>query len=147
MHKLSLMEWLLPRVDHWKSSVWDFEILGFHWRFLDFRKDFKISGKISKFPRFQERFQDFVEILRFHVRFQDFQKNYARFLARFQWRFSRFPDFKWRFLQDFQILVQILTYWFWISGYVIIYCIHAVWQCTGRNLHSSIYTIFCVCGI
>ena len=50
----------------------------------DFAKDFRISGKIS---RFQERFQDFsqdfkisLKISRFHLRFQDFQKlDYARF--------------------------------------------------------------------
>ena len=56
-----------------------------------------------------------MEISRFHVRFQDFQKDYARFLARFQWRFCKISRFQWRFLQDFQILIQILTYWFWIS--------------------------------
>ena len=42
----------------------------------DCAKDFRISGKISRFQErfqgFQERFQDFMEISRFHLRFQDF---------------------------------------------------------------------------
>ena len=35
----------------------------------DFAKDFRISGKIS---RFQSRFQDFTKISGFHLTFQDF---------------------------------------------------------------------------
>ena len=135
---------IIRGVDHWKNSVRDFEILRdfaedfrisgkisrFQERFQDFREDFKISGKIS---RFQERFQDLVEISRFHVRFQDFQKDYARFLARFQRRF----------LQDFQILVQILTYWFWISrwcDYLLHTCSVTVYMQAGTYIHQ--YTIF-----
>ena len=55
----------------------------------DFAKDFRISGKIS---RFQERFQDFTEISRFHLRFQDFTSDF---------RISR------KIMQDFQISMKI----------------------------------------
>ena len=74
----------------------------------DFAKDFRISGKISRFhgdfkisgkiSRFQERFQDFMEISRFHGDFKISGK-ISRFQERFQdfmeiSRFHlRFPDF------------------------------------------------------
>ena len=48
----------------------------------DCAKDFRISGKIS---RFQEKFQDFMEISRFHLRFQDFRKDF-----KISWRFQDF---------------------------------------------------------
>ena len=51
-----------------------------------------------------------------------------------------------KILQDFQILVQILMYWFSISGWCD-YLLHTcrLTQCTGRNLHSSIHCIPCMC--
>ena len=60
--------------------------------------------------------------------------------------FCKISRFQWRFLQDFQILVQILTYWFWISGWCD-YLLHKcrLTQCTGRNLHSSTHYILCIC--
>ena len=95
----------------WSLEKIAYEIL----KSWDFAEDSRISGKISRFPRF-----------------------HARFL-----RDSRL---QWWFLQDFQILVQILPYWFWISGW----CdclLHTcrLTQCTGRILPSSIHYISCMC--
>ena len=108
----------------------------FHTRFWNLQILLKIS-------RFSERFQDFMEISWFHARFQDFQKDYARF-PDFNEDFCKISRFQWRFLQDFQILELILTYWFWISGWCD-YLLHTCWltQCTGRNLHSSIHYARC----
>ena len=85
-----------------------------------------------------------MEISRFHVRFQDFQKDYARFLARFQWRFCKISRFQWRFLQDFQILIQILTYWFWISRWCD-YLLHirGDWHSVYRQELTFINTCMC----
>ena len=128
--------WIFRNV-HWlKSKSRGWSLKKFHTRF----RNLQILLKISGFP---ERFQDFMEISRFHVRFQDFQKDYARF-PDFNEDFCKISRFQWRFLQDFQILVQILTYWFWISGWCD-YLLHTcrLTQCTGRNLHSSIHYAHC----
>ena len=108
---------------------------------LDFRKDFKISGEISRFP---ERFQDFRKdfkisgkISRFHARFQNFQKDYARFLDS---------------NKDFQISMKISARFGHSSANFDILILNSRWwhtcrltQWTGRrNLDSSIHYISCI---
>ena len=117
-------------VDHWKKIL--YKILkswGFRWRFPDFWKDFKIWC----------RFQDFM----ISCKIQDFQKDYARF-ADFK-DYCKISRFQWRFLQDFLIPVQILTYWFWMSGrcdYLLDTC--RLTQCNRQELQ---YIILHVCAI
>ena len=109
-------------------------------RFQDFMQDFKISGNIS---RFQKRFQDFMEISKFHLRFQNFQKNYADFSE----DFCKISRFQWRFLQQFIILVQILTYWFWISGWCDCTAqLNADWHSVQAGTCINQYTIFVYVG-
>ena len=115
-----------------KNCAWDFEIFGFCRRFPDFLKDFKISCKASM----QISTKISFKIPRFH----------ARFPCRFQRRFMQERNIQWIFLQDFMIPVQILTDWFWISGWCD-YLLHAriLILCTGSNLHSLIHYISCMC--
>ena len=99
----------------------------------------KISYEISKSSDFAKNFRISGKISRFHGDFK-----ISRKISGFPERLCKVSRFQWRFLQDFQILVQILTYWFWISGWCD-YLLHTcrMTQCAGRNLHSSIHYIHC----
>ena len=99
----------------------------------------KISYEISKSSDFAKNFRISRKISRFHGDFK-----ISRKISGFPERLCKVSRFQWRFLQDFQILVQILTYWFWISGWCD-YLLHTcrMTQCAGRNLHSSIHYIHC----
>ena len=137
-HKILLTPngWSLKK---FRTRFWNLGILLKISGFPNFRKDFKISGKISRFHR---DFKISLKISRFHLRFQDFQKDYARFpdfnedFCKISMKISaRFPDSS----ADFDIL---------ILNFRMMWLFTAEMQTDtvpGRNLHSSTHYILCIC--
>ena len=116
------------------GSVLSGKISRFHARFQDFRQYFKISEKIS---RFHGDFKISLKISEFPEK-----------LCRLQWEdFCKISRFQWRFLQQFMILVQILTYWFWISGWCDCTAqLNADWHSVQAWTCINQYTIFVYVG-